>query len=290
MPGPYADNEKCKDFVANLKVMREMRGWSQDRLAGESHCTVVAMIESFARSPLEEHGTAFDAAFGLKDMFAAKARAIQGAAFPEAFESFPTHEATADDLYIYEHSLIPGLIQTERYARAMFGTLPNVTSDEVERLVAARMARQDVLFREDRRHPRLWALVDEGALRRPVASAEVMGEQCLHALELSRMPNVSLAVVPYAAGGHIGLSGACTIVEVGGQARIVNLDDLADGRVSEDPAIVRRVALRFRSLQHEALSRGDSRDMIARVAEELWNATAPNGARAHTAVPTAGSA
>jgi hypothetical protein len=290
MPGPYADNEKCKDFVANLKAMREMRAWSQDRLAGESHCTVVAMIESFARSPLEEHGAAFDAAFGLVDVFAAKARAIQGEAFPEAFESFPTHEATADDLYIYEHSLIPGLIQTERYARAMFGTLPNVTSDEVERLVAARMARQDVLFREDRRHPRLWALVDEGALRRPVASAEVMGEQCLHALELSRMPNVSLAVVPYAAGGHIGLSGACTIVEVGGQARIVNLDDLADGRVSEDPAIVRRVALRFRSLQHEALSRGDSRDMIVRVAEELWNATAPNGARALTAVPTAGSA
>jgi len=116
-----------------------------------------------------------------------------------------------------------------------------------------------------------------------------MHEQCMHALELSRMPNVSLAVVPYAAGGHIGLSGACTIVEMDGQARIVNLDDLADGRVSEDPVIVRRVALRFRSLQHEALSRGDSRDMIARVAEELWNGTATTGARALSAVPTADS-
>ncbi|MGH3408050.1 MAG: DUF5753 domain-containing protein [Streptosporangiaceae bacterium] len=290
MPGPYADNEKCQEFVENLKAMRDMRGWSQDRLAAESHCTVVAMIESFARSPLEEHGAAFDGALGLKDMFAAKARTIQGESFPEAFESFPTHEATADDLYIYEHSLIPGLIQTVRYARAMFGTLPNVTGDEVERRVSARMARQDVLFGENRKHPRLWALVDEAALRRPVAAADVMHEQCMHALELSRMPNVSLAVVPYAAGGHIGLSGACTIVEMDGQARIVNLDDLADGRVSEDPVIVRRVALRFRSLQHEALSGGDSRDMIARVAEELWNGTASTGARALSAVPTAGSA
>ena len=112
----------------------------------------------------------------------------------------------------------------------------------------------------------------------------------MRALELSLLPNVSLAVVPYAAGGHIGLAGACTIVEIDGHARIVNLDDLADGRVSDDPVIVRRVALRFRSLQHEALSSGDSRVMIARVAEETWNGTATTGARALSALPTAGSA
>ena len=289
MPGPYAGNEKCQEFVENLKAMREGRGWSQSRLAAESHCTVVAMIESFARAPLEEHGAAFDEAFGLRDMFAAKARAIQGESFPEAFESFPAHEAAADDLYIYEHSVFPGLIQTPRYARAMFGTLPDLTSADVERLVDGRLARQKVLFDEGRKHPRLWALVDEAALRRPVAAAEVMHEQCMRALELSHMPNVSLAVVPYAAGGHIGVLGACTIVEIDGHARIVNLEDLADGRVSDDPVIVRRVALRFRSLQHEALSGGDSRVMIARVAEETWNGTATTGARALSAVPTAGS-
>src|ERR1700722_6535645 len=214
MPGPYAGNEKCQEFVENLKAMREGRGWSQSRLASESHCTVVAMIESFARAPLEEHGAAFDEAFGLRDMFAAKARAVQGESFPEAFESFPAHEAAADDLYIYEHSVFTGLVQTERYMRAVFGTLPNITADEVERLVDARLARQKVLFGEGRRHPRLWALVGEGALHRPVAVAAVMREQCERALELSHMPNVSLAVVPYAAGGHIGLSGACTIVEI----------------------------------------------------------------------------
>lgn len=289
MPGPYAGNEKCQEFVENLKAMREGRGWSQSRLASESHCTVVAMIESFARAPLEEHGAAFDEAFGLRDMFAAKARAVQGESFPEAFESFPAHEAAADDLYIYEHSVFPGLIQTQRYARAMFGTLPDLTAADVERLVDGRLARQVVLFGEGRKHPRLWALVDEAALRRPVAAPEVMHEQCMRALELSQMPNVSLAVVPYAAGGHIGVLGACTIVEIGGQARIVNLDDLADGRVSDDPVTVRRVALRFRSLQHEALSRGDSRDLIATIAEDIWNGKAPTGARALSAVPTAGS-
>jgi hypothetical protein len=98
--------------------------------------------------------------------------------------------------------------------------------------------------------------VDEAALRRPVADATIMYEQCLHALELSRLPHVSLAVVPYADRWHVGLLGACDIVERDGTPRVVNLDDLADGRVSEDPVIVRRVALRFRALQHEALPGG----------------------------------
>jgi hypothetical protein len=67
----------------------------------------------------------------------------------------------------------------------------------------------------------------------------------------------------------------------------VNLDDLGDGRVSEEQALVQRVALRFRSLQHEALSGWDSRDMIERLAEELWNGKALTGVRVLSAVPTA---
>jgi transcriptional regulator with XRE-family HTH domain len=292
VPGPFAEDEKCREFVANLKVMREMRVCSQADLAAEcSYSTsVVSNIETFQRAPLVEHGLAFDKAFKLKDVFARSAREIQGGSFPEAFVDFPEHESTADDLYIYEHSVFPGLVQTARYARAVFRTLPNVTPDDVERKVSARMARQDVLFREEGHRPRLWVLLDEAALVRPVAAADVMHEQCTHVLELSHMPNVSLAVVPYAAGGHIGLSGACTIVERNGVPAIVNLDDLADGRVSDDAATLRRVALRFRSLQHEALPGVASRDMIARVAEELWNGTAPTGAPALTALPTAGSA
>ena len=287
--GPYADNEKCRDFVENLVRMRELREWTQAELAAACFFSsgVIANMEGFQRAPLVDHGKAIDAAFGLKDMFAAKARAVQGESFPEAFQDFPAHEAAAHDLYIYQHSVFPGLIQTERYMRAVFGTLPNIRADEVERLVSGRMARQDVLYRSEPEPPRVWALVDEAALRRPVADAAVMHEQCMRALEVSRLPHVSLAVVPYAVGAHIGLSGACDIVEIDGVARVVNLDDLADGRVSDDQALVRRVALRFRSLQHEALSGWDSRDMIVRMAEELWNGTAPPGVRVLSALPTA---
>jgi transcriptional regulator with XRE-family HTH domain len=290
--GKFADDGLCRDFVENLVSMREARGWSQAKLAAEALVSkgIIGMTEAFQRQPQVEHGAAYDGAFRLKNVFEVKARAIQARSYPVAFESFPAEEARADDLYIYEHSVFPGLIQTEPYMRAVFGTLPNITVDDVDRNVSARLERQRVLYREAGRRPRLWALVDEAALRRPVAGADVMYDQCMHALEMSLMPNVSLAVVPYSAGGHIGLSGACTIVEVDGHPRIVNLDDLADGRVSEDPVIVKRVALRFRALQHEALPSGTSREMIARIAEELWKQAGPDGARALTALPTVGSA
>ena len=289
--GPFAEDERCQDFVENLVRMRGLAGWSQPQLADKCHVSraVISNIESFQRTPLVEHGAGIDRAFKLKNMFEVKARAIQNRSYPEAFASFPEQEATADDLYIWEHSLVPGLLQTERYAKALFETLLNIMPEEVDRLVSARLARQDVLFREDGHRPRLWALVDESALSRPVSSPEVMYEQCQRLLEVSRMPNVSLAVVPYSAGGHIGLDGACTIAERAGMPHIVNLADLADGRVSEDPVIVKRVALRFRSLQHEAMSNGASRDTITRMTE-TWKAQARTGARALTAVPPAGSA
>jgi hypothetical protein len=97
-----------------------------------------------------------------------------------------------------------------------------------------------------------------------------MYEQCMRALDVSRLPHVSLAVVPYSAGGHIGLLGACTIVERDGIPRAMYLDDMVDGRVVEDPALVRQAAVRFRSLQHKALPDGDSQSMIERLAKELW--------------------
>lgn len=289
--GPFADDEKCRDFVRTLVRMRTLAGWSQPQLADKCHFSkgVISNIESYQRAPRIEHGQGIDDAFEVPHLFETKARAIQNQSYAESFASFPEQEATADDVCVYEHSLVPGLIQTEAYVRAVFATLMNVPADEVEQRVTGRLARQEILFRSDGKRPRLWALVDEAALDRPVGSANVMHEQCLRILAVSQMPYVSLAVIPCSAGGHIGLTGACTILERDGAPRIVNLEDFVDGRVSEDPRIVRRAALRFRSLQHEALPSGASREMIMRKAE-AWKTRAQTGARALTALPTAGSA
>ena len=141
--------------------------------------------------------------------------------------------------------------------------------------MAARLARQDVLTREDPPPPLLWALIDEGVLYRPVAAAEVMRDQLRYLVEVSRRPNITIQVVPYSAGGHTGLLGAFTIADLDGNPGTVNVEDITDGRVFEDPGMVSRVTLRYKSLQSEALPKGVSGELIARVAEERWTGSAP---------------
>ena len=102
-----------------------------------------------------------------------------------------------------------------------------------------------------------------------------MHDQLMYLVELSRRPNVTIQVVPYSAGGHTGLLGAFVIADLDSSLGIVYVEDIADGRVFEDPGAVSRVTLRYKSLQSEALPKGASRELIARVAEERWKASAP---------------
>jgi hypothetical protein len=132
-----------------------------------------------------------------------------------------------------------------------------------------------VLTRDDPLSPLLWALIDEGVLHRPVAPVEVMHDQLMYLVEMSLRPNVTIQVVPYSAGGHTGLLGAFTIADLPSSASTVNVEDITYGRVFEDAATVSRVTLNYKSLQSEALPKGASRELIARVAEERWKATAP---------------
>jgi len=104
-------------------------------------------------------------------------------------------------------------------------------------------------------------------------------------------PNLTIQVVPYSAGGHTGLLGAFTIADLAGLPGTVNVEDITYGRVFEDPATVSRVTLHYKSLQSEALPKGASRELIARVAEERWKASAPlTGASRAIRETAAGSA
>jgi hypothetical protein len=263
MNGSPSDDKGCRDFVANLARMLQAYKWKQADLARESKysASVISELMSFKRWPDIQHGQAFDAAFGL----------IRGGKeYAEAFKDFPAHEATAHHLLIHDHSVFPGVFQTEGYGRTLLSTWPNITPDEVDRKWQGRLDRQKIVHRTDPPPPRIWALIGETALRRPVAPPEAMFEQCMHAIELARLSHVSLAVVPYNSRGHFGTMGACTIVERDGIPRVVSLEDFVDGRMTEDPATVREAAVRFRSLQSEALPSGASLDLIERLATELW--------------------
>lgn len=273
MAAPFGDDPDREHFARLLRAMREAKEWSREEL-GERSGFAADTIKAFElgrRGVTVYHGQKFDAAFRTKEyqLFEKEAERFGRDGYSATMDAFLAAESGADELYWFEHSIVPGLLQTEAYAREVLGTWPNVTGEEVDRLVSARMARQDVIRRTDRRPPYLWALIDEGVLHRPVAPAGVLREQFAYLVEVSHLTNVSVSVVPYKAKGHTGLLGAFVIAERRNDGSILYKEDIADGQVIDDPVVVADVALRFKSLQLEALPNGDSRDLIARMAEEL---------------------
>ncbi len=259
-------------FADELRAVRKQAGLSRDELGakvGYSGATI-GMIESMHRAPPRGIGRLLDGEFGLPGTFDRIEERLRGIPFAVAFRPFVPYEATARSLRTFEHSLIPGLLQTEDYARAISATTPNSTEEEINRLVTARLERQLILERTDPPAPLLWVLLDEGVLTRPVADPPVMRDQLKHLVYRSAMPNVTIQVVPYAARGHSGLYGAFVIADQDDSPAIVFLEDVCHGRVSEDPDELAEVALVFDTLRSEALPKGASRDLIGRVADERW--------------------
>lgn len=286
------DRESVSLFVDEMKADRAQRKWSQAELARQAHCSEssIAMVESYQRPPTASFAKALDKAFGTSGTYVRMELRLRNLPFPASFRSFAPHEAEAATLSTHEHSLVPGLLQTPEYARAVLQTKPNASDDEVENLVTRRLARQSVLGRQDPPAPLMYALIDEGALNRPVAPPAVMHDQLAHLVELSRKPNVTIQVVPYDAGGHSGLLGAFVIADRPSATRIVFIEDVIGGRVSEDAATVAEVVLRFNALRSEALPKGASRTLMESVAERWKEATSLAGGSRATAATMAATA
>ena len=139
-----------------------------------------------------------------------------GDVLPSWFQSYLGLEAAAALIRSYEVQFVPGLLQTREYARAVVLLGHGQAGPaEIDRRVDLRMRRQELLRRP--RPPRLWAVVDEAALRRPIGGPKVMRGQLQAMLEATRTPNVRLQVIPFAAGGHAAAGGAFTILRFGDQ-------------------------------------------------------------------------
>jgi transcriptional regulator with XRE-family HTH domain len=134
-----------------------------------------------------------------------------GDLLPSWFRAYVDLEAAAGLIRTYEGQLIPGLLQTDDYMRALVrGAHLENSGEEVGRRVRLRMARQMLLTREQA--PRLWAVVDEAALRRPVGGREVMRGQLERLLEASKLPNVTLQILPFTAGAHPAMGSSFSIL------------------------------------------------------------------------------
>jgi transcriptional regulator with XRE-family HTH domain len=189
---------------------------------------------------------------------------------PNPYEVYIGLEAGAASIRNFEPVVIPGLIQTEDYARAMFRNGPReLDRDEVERRVEVRMARQQILARADR--PRLWSVIDEAAIRRVVGGTEVMRGQLRHLADCAEQGKTTIQVVPFRAGAHAGTTGPFVILEFlePTDPAVVYVETLAGDIYLEERADVDRYILAFDRLLAAALHPDDSVRLIEQAAQGM---------------------
>ena len=200
-----------------------------------------------------------------------------GDVIPEGFDVYIGLEEAASQLAWYESELVPGLLQTEDYARTLIeADNPGFDAEEISRRVHVRMARQPLVHRATA-PLQLSVVLNEGILRRPVGGPTVMSAQLARLAEVSERPNVSVRVVPFSAGLHGGmLSGPFVILRfpLNGDGResepaTVYVDGFTGALYLDKPNEVDRYAQAFDSVWAMALNESQSRTLIRQAAKEL---------------------
>ncbi len=258
-----------------LRRVRVAAGFrSQDQLARRLgfERTVITKIETGDRPPSADVAAALltmfpDLGGGRFAELAEVARRANGK-FPGWFErDWLPVEREATSLRWWEPILIPGLLQTGDYARALFQAWqPASSEDDLDALVTGRLERQGILDRDD--PPDLRVVLDEPVLHRLIGSPKIMHDQLEHLADASCRPMVTVQVIPAELGAHGGLLGAFILA---GPSGTVYLETAVEAQITGDDPVRERAALTFDRLTRDALPRGASRDLILKVANEQWN-------------------
>ncbi|MEU2034939.1 helix-turn-helix domain-containing protein [Nocardia amamiensis] len=179
----------------------------------------------------------------------------------EVYNSYISFESEASAIYNYESLFIPGLLQTEDYARSVIkATLPTATKRKVEDRVAARMDRQARWH--ERGTPALWAVLDEAAIRREVGGRSVMNAQIEHLLTAMDEPYLTMQVISYSAGAHAGMPGSFVVMEFDDDPELVYLDSMAGDLFLDADADLRRYRLLFDNVRASALGPNQTADLL----------------------------
>ena len=192
--------------------------------------------------------------------------------YREWFKQWVDAEQRALTVRTWQPLLIPGLLQTEDYARAVFEAWRSVDGEgDTDTDVDARLARQAIFDRPS--PPSFGAVIDESVLYRCIGGPKVMHDQLLHLADMSERPRVSVQIVPADVGAHVGLLGGFDIAGFADSTpSIVYLESPNEGETTKHPASVARIGITYDALRDEALGGRASRDLIRKVAEERWRA------------------
>ncbi|MFH8881615.1 helix-turn-helix domain-containing protein [Streptomyces californicus] len=190
-------------------------------------------------------------------------------AVPPSFKAFLALEATAEALHDYQAEFVPGLLQTEEYVRAIHERAhEGLAPDEIDRLVAVRMTRQEAL-RRTAQPLKSASIINEAVLYRQVGGEQVMRAQLEHLAEMVSHPSVTLQIVPFKAGAHAGMNGAFTLLRLPDAQPIVYLENLGGASVTRRPGNVRVYEEAFTDLQILAVGKQESLSMIGKAIKEF---------------------
>lgn len=178
-------------------------------------------------------------------------------------------ETDAESLRVYEPQIIPGLLQTHGYAEAVInGALPESSPTDIDKRVTVRTRRQDRI-KDEERPLRLWAVIDEGALRRVVGNRQLMIQQLEHLVEQSQLPHVTVQVLPFEMGAHPGISGHYAILEFPdtSDSSVVYIEGVTSDLYLEKAQDVAKYSVMYEHLRAQALNVEQTREFISDIAK-----------------------
>lgn len=190
----------------------------------------------------------------------------QGLGLPQLWQALINFESRATRIQNFEAMFIPGLLQTDEYTEAIIGSINKTLSKtELTNLVASRRARQTVFGRQELQ---FLAVIDEGALRRPITVSGVMRRQLRHLVDASDRPNITIRVAPLQAGQYAGLQGPFAILEFEDEPSLVFIENHHFGMFLDEKEDIAAYRVALGNILNEALEPAKSAELIANLAEE----------------------
>jgi hypothetical protein len=268
-----------------MRRLRAVSGKNRDQVAKEATIAsaTIHRIEAATHVPSPAHILMLCKVYGVDsertDFLVALARQSRlkgwwhqySGAIPSWFQIYVGIEEEVSSIHDYQSEVIPGLVQTEAYARATYAAEPMVPpDDEIDRHVAVRLGRLKRLL-EVGDPPQIWLVLGEAALRRRVGGNATMREQLQHLVKISQLPAVTLQILPYDAGAHPAMQGGFTILGFPEPADpdIVYIEYRTGSLYLENKDEIKSYTLMFDHLRVQALGRNESQALVKRVIDEL---------------------
>ncbi|MEU3849727.1 helix-turn-helix transcriptional regulator [Streptomyces sp. NPDC029554] len=228
---------------------------------------LVYKIEGGKRIPRQEYLAVADRVLGAGGLIAATWEDVKRVRYPKKVRELAQLEGRAVEIGVYECNSVHGLLQTPEHARALFeAAQPPYSPDDVDRMVAARMARQSVFERDPA--PSVHYVLEEAVLRRRVGGTMVWRQQLERLLEVGRLRNVALQVMPTDTDAHPGVDGKIELLKFPDGTAVGRSDGAFSGRPTTDPKQLRILELRYGTIRAQALPPRESLAFIEQVLGE----------------------